>query len=105
MESERHENGDGGKYAYPPMTENESGDWRHVCKKHSGYREHGKTEAEPDSGKKILRDSSNEIAQTRVPPNDKKILRDCCTGAKTRLLDDFCQFHIINDFHGQSPVR
>jgi hypothetical protein len=105
VESECDENANGGKHADPAVPKNKSGERQHVCEKHPGDRNPGKTETVANSGKKILRHSANEVAQTRVPPHDNKILRYSCPGMKTFLLDDFSQFHVIHDFHRQPAVR
>jgi len=39
-----------------------------------------------------------------VPAHDDEILRNARSRTKTRLLDDFSQFHIIHNFHGQAAV-
>src|SRR6266850_8019310 len=55
--------------------------------------------------KEILRDPADQIAESRVPVNRYAILRDSYSRTKTRALNDFSQFHVIQDFHRQPAVR
>ncbi len=40
-----------------------------------------------------------------MPPNGDEIMREGDFRTKTRLLNDFSQLHVIDNFHGQAAVR
>ncbi len=105
VESKRDQNSDARKDADPAVSKNKSGEGQKVREDQSGDRDGGKTEVVTHSRKKVFCDPADEIAQTRMPANDDKILCHASPRAKTRLLDDFSQFHVIDDLHGEASVR
>jgi hypothetical protein len=105
VESKRDQNSDGRKDADPAVSKNKSGERQKVREDQSGDRNGDKAEVVTHSRKKVFCDPADEIAKTRMPANDDKILCNTSLRAKTRLLDDFSQFHIIDNFHGEASVR
>src|SRR5712692_8281875 len=58
-----------------------------------------------EAGEEILGNPADEITQSVVPANNHGILRDSDPGTKSRSLDEFSEFHIVDDFHGQPAMR
>ena len=104
VEADGNAYGDGGEHSNPAVTKNSTEKWRDVQEQNSSSPQSDDAKVVARTGEEILRDSADEIADSRVPPNNDAILRDSDPRTKTRLLNDFPQFHVVDDFHGEAAV-
>src|SRR6266478_8956924 len=105
MKQKSHRHGDGGEHSNPAVAQENTEKGRDVDEKKARYPQGDDAHLVARACKKILRHAADQIAEARVPANRYAVLRDSHSRTKTSPLDDFSQFHVIQDFHGQPAVR
>src|SRR5271166_985247 len=87
------------------MTEKDPCKWQHIENEQAENLACGDDRAVPSSSKEVFFQPADEVAQAQMPFDGNSVLSDGDCRAETGKFNEFSEFHVVDYFHGEAPMR